>query len=123
MWSKVSKHSKLNVIKLADLKQDKRRPAPPLFVTTQRGFDLDFLEYHMPLLLGSGTGWRSTAYANATVYTHEMNADWVARGGGRSLVQDCLDGAPGKAREQQRRARHAQQHPEAFPEGGNIGVQ
>ena len=80
MWAKGSKQTKLNVIKLNQLKEDKRRPGRPLFVTSQCGFDLDFLEYHMQLLFRGGTGWRTTAYANAMVYPHGMNANaWRQR--------------------------------------------
>ena len=80
MWAKESKRTKLNVIKLNNLNRDRRRPARPLFITSQCGFDVDFLEYHTQLLFRGRTGWRTAAYANAMVYPHGMNANaWRQR--------------------------------------------
>ena len=75
LWSKGTKNNKHNMVKIKDLQSDKRRPARPLFVSTQCGFDLDYLEYHLHLLFRNGTGWRAAGYAAAMVYPYEENAD------------------------------------------------
>ena len=42
-WSKGSKCTKMNVVKIGDLNRDSRRPAQPLFISTTCGFDLEKL--------------------------------------------------------------------------------
>ena len=80
LWSKGTKNNKHNMVKIKDLRHDKRRPARPLFLSTQCGFDLDYLKYHLHLLFRNGTGWRAAGYAAAMVYPYEMNADhWRQR--------------------------------------------
>ena len=72
-WSKGSKCSKMNVVKIGDLNRDSRRPAQPLFISTTCGFDLEFLEFALQLMFRSGCGWKALGYAVAQVYPFDTH--------------------------------------------------